>query len=285
MAFPVFRAALERLFQRMERRRGEVHMEAIIGLLIPVTYVLCLILERLFPARQLPKVKGWLLRGVLSFVMSGLINALLPMAVVSALAGRSLFHLSALGVVSGAFVAFIVTDSLSYWVHRLMHNVHFLWRWSHQAHHSAERLDIAGAGYFHPFDITITVLMSTLAAAALGVSPDAAALGGYIGFLYAMFQHLNIRTPQWLGYIIQRPEGHSVHHARGVHAYNYGNFPLSDLLFGTFRNPADFMPEAGFWDGASAKVGAMLLGRDVGKPPVAPLRQSPEASFTAASQA
>lgn len=259
-------------------------MEAIVTPLIPITYFLCLILERVFPARPLPRIKGHLLRGILAFVMTGLINALLPLVLVSALAGRSLLHLSGWGVVAGALVAFVVTDMLSYWVHRLLHNVHFLWRWTHQAHHSAEVLDIAGAAYFHPLDIALSVLLTTLTSAALGVSPDAAALAGYIGFFYAMFQHLNVRTPRWLGYVIQRPEGHSVHHARGVHAYNYGNFPLSDLLFGTFRNPADFMPEAGFWDGASAKVGAMLLGRDVGQP-VAPLRQSPEASFTTATSA
>ena len=34
-----------------------------------------------------------------------------------------------------------------------MHNVPFLWRWFHQMHHSAERLDIPGAVYFHPFDM------------------------------------------------------------------------------------------------------------------------------------
>ena len=62
---------------------------------------------------------------------------------------------------------------------------------------------------------------------------------------------------------MQRPEGHSVHHTRGVHAYNYGNLSLWDLLFGTFRNPAEFAAEAGFYEGASARVGAMLLGRDI----------------------
>ena len=260
-------------------------MEAIVTPLIPAVFVLCLILERLFPARELPRIKGWLLRGVLAFVMSGLINALLPMAVVGALGGRSLFQLQALGTWLGALVAFVVTDFFSYGLHRLMHNVHFIWRWTHQVHHSAERLDIAGAAYFHPFDIALSTALTTLSAAALGVTPDAAALAGFIGFIYAMFQHLNMRTPRWLGYLIQRPEAHSVHHARGVHAYNYGNFPLSDILFGTFRNPQDFMAEAGFWDGASAKMGAMLLGRDVGEPPVAPLRHSPEAAFTAPSQA
>jgi len=259
-------------------------MEAILTPLIPVTYVLCLILERVFPARSLPQVKGWLLRGALAFVMTGVINALLPMALVSVLAGHSLFDLSGLGTVLGAVVGFVLTDFFSYWLHRLMHNWQFLWRWTHQVHHSAERMDIAGSAYFHPFDITLTVALTTLCALALGLSADAAALAGFIGFAYAMFQHLNIRTPRWLGYVIQRPEAHSVHHARGVHAYNYGNFPLYDLLFGTFRNPADFMAQAGFWDGASARVGAMLMGRDVGEPPVARLRHSPEASFTTAPQ-
>ena len=36
-------------------------MEAILTPLIPLTYVLCLILERVFPARPLPKIKGHLL--------------------------------------------------------------------------------------------------------------------------------------------------------------------------------------------------------------------------------
>jgi hypothetical protein len=100
----------------------------------------------------------------------------------------------------------------------------------------------------------------------MGVSADAAALAGYLSFLAAVIQHLNVRTPQWLGWIIQRPEAHAVHHGRGVHAYNYGNFMLWDLLFGTFRNPKDFSEEQGFWPGASSKVGAMLLGHDLADP-------------------
>jgi sterol desaturase/sphingolipid hydroxylase (fatty acid hydroxylase superfamily) len=274
----------ERLFHGMERRSREVQIMEFLPLLIPVVFVLALVLERVFPARPLPRVKGWMLRGLISFFVSGGLNAVLPPLVITALGGRSLFHLSGLGLVAGALFAFVVTDVFSYGIHRLIHNVHFLWRWTHQAHHSAERLDVLGFSYFHPFDITISTVLATVVPAAMGVTADAAGLAGFIGFLYAVFQHLNVRTPQWLGYIIQRPEAHSVHHARGVHAYNYGNFPLTDILLGTFRNPADFMPEAGFWDGASGKVGAMLLGRDVGQP-VAPVRQSPEAPFTAKANA
>jgi hypothetical protein len=69
--------------------------------------------------------------------------------------------------------------------------------------------------------------------------------------------------PRWLGYLIQRPESHSIHHQRGVHVYNYGDIALWDLLFGTLQNPVSFDGEAGYWDGASRRVGAMLIGRDV----------------------
>ncbi len=74
-----------------------------------------------------------------------------------------------------------------------------------------------------------------------------------------MFQHTNVRTPQWLGYFVQRPESHSHHHERGVHARNYSDLPVFDMLFGTFHNPRGFAPATGFYDGASARIIDMLL--------------------------
>jgi hypothetical protein len=57
-----------------------------------------------------------------------------------------------------------------------------------------------------------------------------------------------------------------VHHARGLHALNYG-FPIYDMIFGTFRNPEHAETKHGFWQGASNRVGSMLLGIDVTEPP------------------
>ena len=64
----------------------------------------------------------------------------------------------------------------------------------------------------------------------------------------AMFQHANIKTPQWLCYIIQRPEMHGVHHGRKLHRLNYADLPLWDMIFGTFINPesADILPTGYF---------------------------------------
>lgn len=79
----------------------------------------------------------------------------------------------------------------------------------------------------------------------------------------SFFQHANIRTPRWFGFLIQRPESHSVHHERELHAYNYSDLPLFDIRFGTFRNPDRWQGETGFWDGASSELDHLLLGRDV----------------------
>ncbi|MFL6655415.1 MAG: sterol desaturase family protein, partial [Sulfurifustis sp.] len=75
----------------------------------------------------------------------------------------------------------------------------------------------------------------------------------------------NIRTPRWLGYFIQRPESHCIHHQRGVHGYNYADVPLWDMLFGSFRNPQSWSGEAGFEQPAAGKFGAMLLFVDANR--------------------
>ena len=245
-------------------------METILSILIPLTFVAGLILERIFPGRELPKVRGWLLKGVVFFVLAGAMASVIPALVALVVGAHTLLNLRPLGTVVGGIVGFAIADIACYGIHRLLHNVPMLWRWVHQMHHSAERVDVAGSAYGHPIDNFVQGTVNIMAVLLLGLSPPAAALAGYISFFVGAFQHMNVRTPAWLGFIIQRPEAHAVHHTRGVHAYNYGNFMLWDILFGTFRNPATFAGPAGFWDGASSKVGAMLIGRDVGEPPPQP---------------
>jgi sterol desaturase/sphingolipid hydroxylase (fatty acid hydroxylase superfamily) len=172
-------------------------------------------------------------------------------------------------VVGGTVVGVVATDFILYWFHRLRHRAPLLWR-LHQLHHSAERLDTTGAFYFHPLEsILFTFVLTFLTALLFGVHPLAAAVNGYYGFFISVFTHANLRTPRWLGYVIHRPESHSVHHQRGVHAFNYGSLALWDLVFGTFRNPVTFQAETGFWNGASSQVGSMLLGADVTRPEAA----------------
>jgi sterol desaturase/sphingolipid hydroxylase (fatty acid hydroxylase superfamily) len=238
-------------------------MEAILTVLMPLTFVVMIVVERVFPARPLPSVRRWALKCVILFFVLNAVAATLRALAAMAVGAHAPLNLKGLGTVGGGIVAFLVSDLVFYGAHRLVHNVPSLWRWIHQMHHSAERIDVLGSNYGHPFDVLALGGVTVLAVTLLGVSPDAAALAGFIGFFLMTFEHMNVRTPQWLGWIIQRPEAHAVHHSRGVHAYNYGNFMLWDIVLGTFRNPAAFGEQAGFWDGASTKMGAMLIGRDV----------------------
>jgi sterol desaturase/sphingolipid hydroxylase (fatty acid hydroxylase superfamily) len=243
----------------------EVIMEEILGPLIPLSFLVMLVLEHFCAAKQLPKVRFWLVKGLLFFSFTGLVNAVLPALTASALAGRTLFDLRALGTLPGALLGALVADFFGYWLHRGMHTSQRVWRWTHQMHHSAERMDLAGMSYSHPFDTLIVFSVTSLATALLGLAPDAAALAGFLGYATAVVQHMNIRTPLWIGRIVMRPEAHGLHHERGIHAYNYASFPIWDILFGTFRNPESFPEQYGFWPGASAQLGAMLIGRDIGR--------------------
>jgi sterol desaturase/sphingolipid hydroxylase (fatty acid hydroxylase superfamily) len=238
-------------------------MEDILGLAIPVTFVLMLVVEHFCAARALPKVRFWLWKGLVFFAFTGVVNAALPALVANSLAGHTLFDLRWLGTLPGALVGALASDLLGYWLHRGMHTLPWLWRWTHQMHHSAERMDLAGLSYAHPFDTLLSFGSTSVLTALLGLTPDAAALAGFIGFLTAVVQHMNIRTPSWIGRVLMRPEAHGLHHERGIHAYNYASFPIWDLLFGTFRNPDSFPEAYGFWPGASSRIGAMLIGRDV----------------------
>ncbi|NJN40561.1 MAG: hypothetical protein HC807_06620, partial [Gammaproteobacteria bacterium] len=78
-----------------------------------------------------------------------------------------------------------------------------------------------------------------------------------------LFYHWNVPTPYWIGYIIQRPESHCVHHQMHKHTSNFGDLPVWDILFGTFDNPRKFDAQCGFKDNRELKLGAMLLGEDV----------------------
>lgn len=223
--------------------------------------------ERVAPARELPPVRGWRLRGLLAFAAFFLVSTYLPLLWGEWLARYQLFDLTALGTGAGAVVGLLVYEAGVYAWHRAMHASPLLWRGFHQMHHSAERLDTYGAFWFSPLDMLgWTALASLCLTLLVGLTPQATTLVLFATTLMSMFQHANLRTPRWLGYIVQRPESHSLHHARGVHAGNYADLPLFDLLFGTWRNPAGFAPETGFYDGASRRIGDMLRFRDVSAP-------------------
>ncbi len=237
-----------------------------ISLSVFALYTALVVWEWIAPARALPAIKGWRLRGLAAFVAFFFISSYLPLLWGEHLAQYQLFDLAALGTWSGALVALLVYELGVYVWHRAMHRYEPLWRVFHQMHHSAERLDTFGAFYFSPWDMIGWTFLSSLCLSLVGISAQAVTVFLLATTFLSIFQHANIRTPRWLGYLIQRPESHTLHHNKGVHAYNYSDLPVFDMLFGTWRNPASFTGETGFYTGASRRVFDMLLLRDVSRP-------------------
>lgn len=235
-----------------------------LNILIPFTFIAFQIAELIRPARRLPSVKRWRLKGFAYFGMMGFLSTNIAALVPLLFGDRALVDTSALGMWM-VLPAFLVVNVVMYALHRLRH-AQPLWRF-HQLHHAGERLDAASASMFHPLDAAPALLASSVVTTwLLGVSVEAAALVGFLGFFCSVFQHANIRTPRWVGWFIQRPEAHSVHHARGAHAFNYANVPVVDMLFGTHRNPEDFEAQTGFFDGASAQNARLWLALDASLP-------------------
>jgi sterol desaturase/sphingolipid hydroxylase (fatty acid hydroxylase superfamily) len=235
-----------------------------ISLTVLGLYGALILLEALFPARALPRVRGWRTKALVVFVFYFFLSSYLPLLWGDTLSQYQLFNLEALNPFVGAGIAVLVFELMVYVWHRTMHRVHWLWRSFHQMHHSAERVDSYGAFYFSPLDIVgFTLLTSLTMIVAVGLSAQAVTYFAYATMFLAVIQHMNVRTPQWLGYIVQRPESHSIHHGRGIHHYNYSDLPLFDILFGTFRNPKEFVAESGFYEGASAKVPQILVFKDI----------------------
>jgi sterol desaturase/sphingolipid hydroxylase (fatty acid hydroxylase superfamily) len=236
------------------------------SLVVLAIYAALLLWEALLPARKLPVVKHWHIAGLAAFAAYFLISSYLPYVWAEQLAAWQLFDLTHLNVWAGAAVGLFTYETGLYFWHRTMHRTGALWRSFHQMHHSAERIDVTGAFWFSPLDMIGWTLVMSLAFAVIGLPPQAATPAIlFISFL-AIFQHTNVRTPRWLGYFVQRPESHSLHHERGVHRDNYSDLPVFDMIFGSFRNPPRYAPDTGFWQGASSRVGDMLLLRDVSTP-------------------
>ncbi|HEY7425125.1 MAG TPA: sterol desaturase family protein [Gemmataceae bacterium] len=216
------------------------------------------------PGRSWPRVAGWWLR---AFLLNGLQIGVVLLAGV-AWDGWMLRHrpwsADALGVPGGALLGYLAITFLYYWWHRWRHQSDFLWRWLHQVHHSPQRIEVITSFYKHPFELlSNSILSSAILYWLVGVGPQAAAVAVLLTGLAELFYHWNVPTPYWLGYFVQRPESHCVHHQEGLHSCNYADLPLWDMLFGTFRNPRRWEETCGFGAEKEQQLLRMLAGVDV----------------------
>ena len=237
-----------------------------VSLVIIGMYLLLMTWEALLPARRLPSIRNWKIKGILFFIFYFFLSSYLPLLYAQWLPTSQLLDLAGIPIIAGSLIGILLFELGMYVWHRSMHRNKWLWRIFHQMHHSAERLDTYGAFFFSPFDmIGFTLLGTACFSFLIGLPAQSITITLLVTNFFSIFQHANIKTPIWVGFIVQRPESHAVHHARGIHAFNYSDLPLFDLIFGTFRNPEKYMNETGFYDGASSRIKDMLLFKNIDK--------------------
>src|SRR4051812_20159731 len=230
----------------------------------------CFIVERFWPAMELPRVRAWWPRVIVINTIQ-LALTLLAGETWNRWLGRvSLLHFSEhLHQWSAALAVYLFSSFIFYWWHRYRHESQFLWRTMHQIHHSARRMEMFTAFYKHPVEIFVnSIITSLIVFGVFGCDLGAAAY--YTLFIAAgeMFYHWNIKTPRWVGYLFQRPESHRVHHQFRHHTNNFSDLPIWDMLFRTFRNPAKFRGRCGYEDWREDRFDDMLAFRDVHSPQV-----------------
>lgn len=223
-----------------------------------------ILVELIAPARIWPAVSRWWPRAIaVNAVQVGFVfvagvtwDRWFP--------GYRLWDASVLGTWPGALLGYFVITFVYYWWHRARHEIPFLWRWVHQVHHSPMRIEIITSFYKHPIELLINSLLSSfLLYVVVGLDAAAGTLAVTFSGIAELFYHWNVRTPHWIGYFIQRPESHCIHHRRGWHHSNFADLPLWDMLFGTYDNPRADRFDCGFEDPLEHRLMDMLRGRDV----------------------
>jgi sterol desaturase/sphingolipid hydroxylase (fatty acid hydroxylase superfamily) len=232
-----------------------------------------MVLERLFPDQELKPVRGWWL-----WVM--IINFFQLVAVILAsftwenwlqntsyYTSSTGFHLrDYVSPFVGGLLAYLINQWLFYHWHKARHEVYFLWILFHQFHHSASRIETITSFYKHPLEIIIdSQIMAILLYSVLGLTNESSIWLSIFSGVGEYIYHMNIKTPQIIGYFFQRPESHRIHHRhmRRRDCPNYSDFPLWDILGGTFENPSTMNDPSGFTPDREVRRFDMLFFKDV----------------------
>jgi len=223
---------------------------------------LMILVERVRPGRNWRRVPGWWGRAAL---LNGAQVALVFVGVWTWdrwMSGSRPWRYSG-PELAGPWLGYVIITFVFYWWHRARHDLSFLWRWLHQVHHSPQRIEVITSFYKQPIEImTNGLITSSILFWLVGLDPWASSQAILLTGLAELFYHWNVKTPYWLGFIIQRPESHCVHHQQDHHRQNYADLPLWDMLFGTFHNPRDWDALCGFAGDAERELGALLIGKE-----------------------
>src|SRR5262245_44812709 len=106
------------------------------SLLVPVTWLVLFVLERIFPARTFPQIRGCAWIGVCALLLMGTVQSVVPLLIPEDwLATHRVMDGTQLGITGGIVVGGLLATLVSALLHRAFHRVPLLWRVVHQIHH------------------------------------------------------------------------------------------------------------------------------------------------------
>jgi len=144
-------------------------------------------------------------------------------------------------------LALVFGEFFLYWIHRLTHELDWLWRF-HAMHHSAPRLYFLNAVRFHPVDIALSTFSPMIPLIIVGADGRVIALFGLVSAVHGLFQHANLVLRLGpLNWFFSMAELHRWHHSRRLQESNtnFGqNLIVWDVVFGTRFLPKDREPPA-----------------------------------------
>ena len=223
-----------------------------------------MIVERLWPSQELKKVEKWwesvmAINTVQMLIGVGIymIEDYIPM--------QSRLNLKVhMSPELAFFIGYICHTYVMYWWHLFRHKNYFCWLYFHQFHHSIHRIEAISSFYKHPLEMFVnSIIMTILLYPILGLQSGATVYMSVLASVGEFFYHMNLNTPQIIGYFIQRPESHRLHHLyeKRVDCDNYGDISLWDIMNATFKNPFHANVLTGFKN--EQERGSMILGIDV----------------------
>lgn len=228
-----------------------------------LVFTVFFILERIYPARTYPIAPHWSLwwsgLGIFSIIW---LKILMYFWVDLNIKVEELYDLDGQNSFIEGIIFYLFYSLGNYWWHRLKHNNPILWRYLHQLHHCTSHMETRLAFFRHPLEIFAnTIYLILIGKLIMNVSVEVIMFALAIEGSLEIFHHSNIRLPRYLkfiGYIIQTPEMHLVHHEYKLHRYNYSPF-LWDLVFGTVYIPDEWNKTLG--TSKSSEIWLLILCR------------------------
>lgn len=206
---------------------------------------LLMILERCFPIRPAPLLgRGWL-SDVFYYLDPWFRPAIFGWVIIRANA-----WLGPEGLLTGFktlpgplqfLLLLLVTELVFYVMHRLMHQLPWLWEF-HRVHHSSTQYYALMTKRLHLFDELLFGIPTLSTVLAFRPDPDIVFALVFFRRFMDLYGHSNINGPKMTGYFLVTPHFHAWHHSAEPEAFNK-NFSrdtvLFDYLFGTAFYPKD----------------------------------------------